>query len=49
MKMPMKMSSMSGVKSHPASKAPANAGGYNRDKPTNPVKVDMGKLGKKVC
>lgn len=22
---------------------------HKRDKPTNPIKVDMGKLGKKVC
>lgn len=49
MKMPMKMSSMSKVKSHPSSKAPSNAGGLMRNKPTNPVKVNMGKLGKKVC
>ena len=49
MKIPMKMSSMSEVKSHPSSKAPSKAGGHMRDKPTNPVKVDMGKLGKKVC
>jgi hypothetical protein len=49
MKMPMKMSSMSNVKSHPASKAPSNAGGHMRDKPTNPIKVDMGKLGGKKC
>ena len=40
---------MKNMKKLPANKAPANAGGHMRDKPTNPVKVDMGKLGKKVC
>jgi len=30
-------------------KAPAKSSGHMRDKPTNPIKVDMGKLGKKVC
>ena len=39
---------MKQVKKMPASKGPSNAG-HKRDKPTNPIKVDMGKLGKKVC
>jgi hypothetical protein len=40
---------MKDVKKLPASKAPAKSSGHMRDKPTNPIKVDMGKLGKKVC
>lgn len=39
---------MKDVKKLPASKGPSNSS-HKRDKPTNPIKVDMGKLGKKVC
>jgi len=39
---------MKDVKKLPASKGSANSS-HKRDKPTNPIKVNMGKLGKKVC
>jgi hypothetical protein len=39
---------MKDLKKHPATKGPSNAA-HKRDKPTNPVKVNMGKLGGKKC
>jgi hypothetical protein len=30
-------------------KKPSSNSNHKRDKPTNPIKVNMGKLGKKVC
>ena len=33
----------------PMPKKTSSSASHKRDKPTNPIKVDMGKLGKKVC